>query len=87
VSLEPVEEGTLKRLGLKSGVRVESITNGKIRRSTDMREGFIITEVDGEKVSKPEDVIEALENKKDGALIKGVYENAPGNYYYGLGLE
>jgi len=87
VSLESVDENTLKRLGLKSGVRVESITNGKIRRSTDMREGFIITEVDGDRVSKPEDVIKALENKSDGALIKGVYENAPGNYYYGLGLE
>jgi len=87
VELEAVEEGTLKRLGLKSGVRVKSITNGKVRRSTDMREGFIITEVDSNEVSTPEEVLEYLEDKKDGALIKGVYENAPGNYYYGIGLE
>lgn len=84
--LENVDAKTLKRLDIKSGVRVKNIGQGKIRKHTDMREGFIITKIDGKPVKSKEDVIDILETKKGGVLLEGVYENQPGSYYYGLGL-
>jgi len=87
MELESVDSKTLKRLDISSGVRVKSLQNGKVARSTNMREGFIITKVDGKEVSSKEEVISIIKNKKGGILLEGVYENAPGSYYYGVGLD
>ncbi len=87
LELEAVDSKTLKRLNLDSGVRVTTLKSGEVKRATQMREGFIITKIDGQKVSSPKDVNRILENKSGGILIEGVYENAPGSYYYGLGLD
>ncbi|MEM7110476.1 MAG: Do family serine endopeptidase [Bacteroidota bacterium] len=84
--LEDLDAKTLKRLDIKSGVRVTQIGRGQIQKHTDMREGFIITSVDGKPVKSKEDVQNILENKKGGVLLEGIYEDQPGSYYYGLGL-
>lgn len=85
--LEDVEKSTLNKLNIKSGVRVKVLTPGKIRKSTDMRPGFIITKIDGKPIKSKEDVVKILEDKEGGILIEGVYEDTPGTYYYGLGLS
>lgn len=87
-TLENVDEQTLRRLNIKSGVRVKALTPGIIRQSTEMRPGFIITKIDGKPVKSPDDVVDILEDKKGGGvLLEGVYEEVPGTYYYGLGLS
>lgn len=86
IDLEEVDAKTLKRLDITSGVRVKDIYAGKVQR-TEMREGFIITKIDGQRVSTVDDVKEILQSKKGGVLIEGVYENGVGKYYYGLGLD
>ncbi|MTI20738.1 Do family serine endopeptidase, partial [Fulvivirga sp. RKSG066] len=43
LELEPVDQKTLKRLEIESGVRVKSLSEGSVKNSTNMREGFIIT--------------------------------------------
>ena len=85
--LENVDKATLKRLDISSGVKVKSLTPGKIRKSTDMRPGFIITKIDGQPVKSKDEVVKILEKKEGGILIEGVYEDTPGTYYYGLGLS
>ncbi|ELR72464.1 HtrA protease/chaperone protein [Fulvivirga imtechensis AK7] len=85
--LESVDKETLKKLNINSGVRVKSLRPGLIRKSTDMRAGFIITKIDGKAVKSKEDVVKTLEGKEGGILIEGVYENTPGTYYYALGLS
>lgn len=84
--LEDLDDSSLKRLDIDSGVRVKSIGQGQIRKHTDMREGFIITKIDGKRVRSKEDVMEMLESKEGGVLLEGVYEGQSGTYYYGLGL-
>jgi len=82
--LGKVSNEDLKALKLEHGVRVNAVTGGKFR-SSGIREGFIITRIDQEKVSKPEDVQRILANKKGGVLVEGVYPNGQ-RAYYGLGL-
>ena len=84
--IENVDRETLNRMGLKNGVRVRKLMAGKIRKSTNMREGFIITKIDGKAVSSKEDVVRMLENKSGGILIEGKYEGETETLYYGLGL-
>lgn len=77
-----VEE--LKALRLKQGVKVEGINGGKFR-SSGIREGFVITRIDEEPVSTPEDVERLLASKRGGVLVEGCYPNGM-KAYYGLGL-
>ena len=86
IKVEPVSEATAKKLDIPGGLQVKSIGSGPIRRHTQMREGFIITKVDGRKVSKVEDLTSALEGKTGGVMIEGRYEDQPGDIYYALGM-
>ena len=74
----------LKALNIENGVKVVSIHGGKLR-STGIREGFIITRIDRTLVRDPKDVLRALDEKRGGVLIEGVYPNGT-RAYYGLGV-
>ncbi|RMG78765.1 MAG: Do family serine endopeptidase, partial [Bacteroidetes bacterium] len=79
---ETLDEKTAKKLDISGGVRVKKLYAGKLRKYTNMRPGFIITKVDGQKVKSVEDLVKALKNKKGGVMLEGVYEDIPGEYYY-----
>ncbi len=83
---ETLDEKSAKKLDLAGGVRVKSIHAGKLRRSTQMQEGFIITKVDGKAIRKVEDLVDALKDKKGGVMLEGVYENLPGTQFYAFGM-
>jgi len=74
----------LKALDLDHGVKVVRVNGGKLR-SSGIREGFIITRVDDQNVREPADVLRAIESKRGGVLIEGVYPNGM-KAYYGLGV-
>ncbi len=74
----------LKALHLENGVKVTNINGGKLR-SSGIREGFIITRIDQVPVREPKDVLRALDDKRGGVLIEGVYPNGM-KAYYGLGV-
>jgi serine protease Do len=75
-----------KDLGIKHGIKVAKIGEGKLSAQTNMREGFIITGVDKTPVYKTEDLLTVLKNKKGGVMIEGLYPNYPGMYYYAFGM-
>jgi Do/DeqQ family serine protease len=84
--LEELDAKVAKRLDLIGGVKVSSIQTGKIKRYTDMREGFIITHIDDVAVKSVKEVNEILKKKKSGELITiaGVYEDYPREYIFAL---
>lgn len=85
-SFETVDKELARKLEIDGGVKVAELGYGKLRRNTDMKEGFIITKVDNKPVKSVEELAEILENKKGGVMLEGIYENYPGNYYYAFGL-
>lgn len=86
VELEEVPSSTAKKLGISGGLRVTSIGAGKIRKNTQMQEGFIITRVDGKPVATQADLLKALKGKSGGVMLEGKYEDVPGEYYYAFGM-
>lgn len=72
--LEIAPKKELSSLNLTHGVKVKSLKSGKLRE-TGIREGFIITKVDREAVKSPKDVIDRIQNRRDGVLIEGYYPN------------
>ncbi len=83
---QDIDRETAKELDIPGGVKVTKLYAGKLMKHTQIREGFIITRVDDQSVKNTEDLARALENKKGGILIEGVYEDLPGVHYYAFGL-
>lgn len=83
---ETLDEETAKKLDLKGGVKVKDLYAGKLRKSTNMRPGFIITKVDGQKIETVEELIKILDKKEGGVMLEGIYEDIPGEYYYAFGM-
>lgn len=84
VELEEVDAKVLKKLDLQNGIRVKSLTNGKLARNTEIREGFIITKVNDEPVKSVKQFNEIISKKKPGELVilSGVYEDFPREFNY-----
>lgn len=79
-TFETLAPEDMKRLNIDNGLRVSKLGPGKLRNS-GIREGFIITSVDKNKVSTPDELKRILDNKKGGILIEGVYPNGSRAYY------
>ena len=86
-NLEEIDRDTAKKLNISDGVKVTELFAGKLRKETEIEEGFIITHIDGRKVKTVDDVIKALENKQGGTMLEGIYEDVPGKRYYAFGLD
>lgn len=81
---EPVSKEEMAKLKIDKGMKVTQLKGGKLR-SAGIKEGFIITKIDGKAIKSKEDISAALQNKKGGVLIEGVYPNGF-KTYYGFGL-
>lgn len=82
---EQISADEQARLGIDGGVKVKKLSVGKLR-SAGIREGFIITKIDRNKdINTTDDLVDALQNKKGGVLIEGVFPNGMSAYYaFGL---
>lgn len=83
-TFEPVSKDLKSDLGIEGGLQVTSLRDGKLRNA-GIRQGYIITQVDGKRVSSREDLARALEGKKGGVLLEGIYPNRT-RAYYGFGM-
>lgn len=83
-SFEEISNEEKRELRIDYGLRVASLTAGKLR-SAGVKEGFIITSVDKKPIKSVEDLSMAIKDKKGGILVEGVYPNGL-RAYYGFGL-
>ena len=74
----------LKKLNIKSGVRLKKIDSG-IFKNIGIENNFIITHIDKSPVENKLNLISILNSKKGGILIEGLYPSGVKGYY-GLGL-
>jgi Do/DeqQ family serine protease len=74
-----------EKLGINGGVKIVSITGGKLKMS-GIKPGFIITKIQNQKVSEVKDIDRILTNTKSESalLIEGVYPDGR-RAYYGIG--
>ncbi|MFC2114044.1 Do family serine endopeptidase [Bacteroidota bacterium] len=82
--LVELSSAELSKMGIDYGVRVKSLTTGKMK-SAGIPKNFVITRIDRKKVIKVDDVYELLSASEDGVLIEGI-EPDGSKGYYGFGL-
>lgn len=83
-TFKPVPEKLMQELGIDYGLQITSLSNGRLRNA-GIREGFIITAIDGKAIKTESDIAETLASKKGGVLVEGIYPNRT-RAYYGFGL-
>lgn len=83
---EAVDAATAKRLNIEGGVKVSKLFTGKLMQQTEIKEGFIITKVNGQTINSVEQLANMLQNLEGGVLLEGLYEDVPGMYYYAFGI-
>ena len=69
-SFEPASKEEMKALGIDHGVKVTSISAGKLLKA-GVREGFIITQINNKPVSTVQDLKDILDGIKGGVYIEG----------------
>jgi len=86
-TLAPVSAREQAKLGLEGGAAISGVKGSNFRQ-TGMADGFIITRIDKNVVTKPADVKTYLDQARDGsgALVEGVYPDGR-KAYYPIGQE
>lgn len=82
VTVENLSAKDKAMLGVQSGVRVTDLRNGKLAEFTDIKKGFVITQIDDQPVADVNDFINILKNKTGKVLVEGVYPNKQMSYLY-----
>lgn len=85
--LENVSAELAESLDIQGGVQVNKLFAGKIRRQTTMKEGFIITHVNGKPVKSVKELQNQLEGYEGGVMLEGIYKDIPGKHYYAFGVQ
>lgn len=75
-----------KKYNVKNGLKITKLYDGKLKRNTDIREGFVITAVNNKPVSTIKSFIEAVEARQGGVMLEGKYAGDPTYYYYAFGM-
>ncbi len=78
--LAPVTDSDYKNLGLRYGLKVESLANGKLKEA-GVQEGFIITKANRMPLTTVKDFQQVIATASDGLFISGIYPNGRVCYY------
>lgn len=86
VDLKAIDAKTAKRLKINGGVKVLTLHTGRLKKHTEIREGFIITKVNGQEIKSTDDLIPILKGKQGKVMLEGIYEHLSGVTYYSFDL-
>jgi len=79
-SFEPLSEREKQNLGIRNGIKVKSVRNGKFKK-VGIEEGFVLTSVNKKPVSSVKDIDAILKDSEGGVIIEGVDRNGSRSYY------
>ncbi|SFV33208.1 trypsin-like peptidase domain-containing protein [Thermoflavifilum thermophilum] len=72
------------QLGISGGVMVGNIGEGLIKAQTNMREGFVITRINGYPVKSVNDLEKLVQNGGHHIQVEGIYPGVDGIFYYDI---
>lgn len=86
VELSPITKEDQKVYNVKNGLKITKLYDGKIKRFTGIRNGFVITSVNNRVVSSVQSFMDAVAAQERGIMLEGKYAGDPTYYYYAFGL-
>jgi Do/DeqQ family serine protease len=86
VELSPITKEDQKVYNVKNGLKITKLYDGKIKRFTGIRSGFVITSVNNRAISSVQSFMDAVAAQERGIMLEGKYAGDPTYYYYAFGL-
>lgn len=83
-TFQEIPKQELSKLDLDNGIRVTSLSNGKLAK-VGIKKGFILMKVDDTPIKSVDQLFDVVENKSGDVLLEGVYPNGV-RAYYSFGL-
>ena len=80
-SFEAIPKAQASQLGISGGVAVKNLSQGVLTEQTRIREGFIITKLNNQRITSVDELKLALQNAGSSAVISGIYPNNPQREY------
>ena len=77
---EEITEKNKYQLRISHGIQLSKLNSGKLK-DAGLKEGFIVTHVNKDKVDGVSDFKRIVKNAKGGILIEGIYPNGELAYY------
>eukprot|EP01029_Cantina_marsupialis_P009303 TRINITY_DN2173_c0_g2_i1.p1 TRINITY_DN2173_c0_g2~~TRINITY_DN2173_c0_g2_i1.p1 ORF type:complete len:506 (-),score=61.50 TRINITY_DN2173_c0_g2_i1:2776-4293(-) len=87
VEIVELDQKKASKMDVSTGLMIKKLNSGLLRNQTNIKEGFVITHVDDKRVETIRQLEMALKGKSGGVMLKGVYPNYPGQYYYAFGID
>jgi len=82
IKVENLTPAELRSLGVTGGVKITDMKDGKLSEFTDIKKGFVITQIDDEQINNVNDFVNILKEKNGKVLVEGIYPNKPMSYLY-----
>lgn len=86
-NMRELSKTELSKYKVNGGILVEEVGSGVLRDYTDMRNGFVITDINGEDVKTLSQVQDIFSANSNNLKIGGFYPGKEGRYYYGVRLK
>ena len=86
VELSPITKEDQKVYNVKNGLKITKLYDGKLKRFTGIRNGFVITSVNNRIISSVQSFMDAVAAQERGIMLEGKYAGDPTYYYYAFGL-
>ncbi len=80
-TFEAVPKAQAAQLGIAGGVTVKSLAPGALTEQTRIKEGFIITKINNQKITTVDELRLALQKAGSSAIMSGIYPNNPQREY------
>jgi serine protease Do len=84
-AFENVPKAQASQLGITGGVAVKTLSQGILTEQTRIKEGFIITKVNNQRITSVDELKQAIQRAGNSAVISGIYPaNPQREYQYAL---
>ena len=87
ISIAALDEDDLKEYNVKYGIKVTQVHPGVVNKSTDIRQGFVVTMLNDQPIKSVEDFNDAMENAEGRVILEGKYQDSERTYLKAFTFE
>lgn len=87
ISIAALDEEDLKEYNVKYGIKITQVHPGVVSKSTDIRQGFVVTMLNDEPIKSVKDFNDAIESAEGRVILEGKYQDSERTYLKAFTFE
>ena len=82
-----LDEEDLKEYNVKYGIKITQVHPGVVSKSTDIRQGFVVTMLNDKPIKSVKDFNDAIESAEGRVILEGKYQDSERTYLKAFTFE